>query len=597
MQSFQEVASFIRQNEVGRRAWLDAPYGRRLVTYADLTATGRYLHFVEAWLRRVRPFYANSHTAISSTGRVMTELREEARRVIKRAVNCGPKDEVLFVGAGATSAVNKLVGLLGWRISEPLEREFNLSSLIPREKRPVVFVGPYEHHSNELPWLESIAEVVSIDLTADGQIDLADLERKLQLFPERPMRLGAFSAASNVTGVLSDVKAVSRLMHKYAGHVVFDYAAGGPYMPIDMHPADDAERIDALFLSTHKFIGGPDGSGVLIAHRDFFRTRSPERPGGGTVDYVASFDRTSVDYVGRLDEREEGGTPAIMSDIRAGIGFCVKEMIGPARILEHDVHLAEYALSRLGRHPKIELLGPTHLQRLPIISFNIKRLHHDFVSALLDHLFGIQNRAGCSCAGPYGHRLLGISRDRSESYRRQIARGLIGLKPGWVRVTLPYYASDEDIEFLLSAVEFVADHGHDFLPEYRLGWLDGVWRHVSRPMTDVKPIELTVDALTEAAQSFAAGDHEQPMSNAQVRAERRKYFDDAKAKVAELRAAAARKPPVFNAATGHADVDALVWFDWVHTDEPWAQVPAEAPVRPLPSRCGLFSEMPPPAIN
>ena len=591
MQSFAEVAAFIRQNEVGRRAWLDTPYGRRLITYADLTATGRYLHFVEAWLRRVRPFYANSHTAISSTGRVMTELREEARRVIKRAVNAGSHDEVLFVGSGATAAINKLVGLLGWRISEPLEREFNLSSLIPREKRPVVFVGPYEHHSNELPWIESIAEVVAIGLDAKGQVDMADLERKLAQFPNRPMKIGAFSAASNVTGVVTDVKAVSRLLHKYGAYACFDYAAGGPYMPIDMHPADEAERIDAMYLSTHKFIGGPEGSGVLVAHRDFFRTRSPERPGGGTVDYVASFDRTSVDYVGRLDEREEGGTPAILGDIRAGIGFCVKEMAGPTRILEHDLHLAEYALSRLGRHPNIHILGPTDVQRLPIISFNIKRLHHDYVSALLDHLFGLQNRAGCSCAGPYGHRLLGIDRERSELYRNQIARGIGGLKPGWVRVTLPYYASDEDIEFILSAIEFVADHGHDFLPEYRLGWLDGVWRHVDRPMNDIKPIELTVDALTEAAQSFAAGDHEQPMSTVQIRAERRRYFDEAKTRAKELKDRAAREAPLLNVGTGRPDVDALVWFDCVHGDDPWSRVPDRAPERLLPSRCGLFSDV------
>ena len=357
MQTFEEVASFIRQNEVGRRAWLESPYGRRLITYADLTATGRYLHFVEAWLRRVRPFYANSHTAISSTGRVMTELREEARRVIKRAVNAGPHDEVLFVGSGATAAINKLVGLLGWRISEPLEREFNLSSLIPREKRPVVFVGPYEHHSNELPWLESIAEVVAIGLTPRGEIDLEELERKLALFPNRPMKIGTFSAASNVTGIVSDVKQIARILHRHGAYAVLDYAAGGPYMPIDLHPPDEAERIDAIVLSTHKFIGGPEGSGVLIAHRDFFRTRSPERPGGGTVDYVASFDRTSVDYVGRLDEREEGGTPAILGDIRAGIAFCVKEMTGPQRILEHDLHLAQTALARLARHPSIQLLG------------------------------------------------------------------------------------------------------------------------------------------------------------------------------------------------------------------------------------------------
>ncbi len=591
MQTFAEVAAFIRQNEVGRRAMLETPYGRRLVTYADLTATGRSLHFVEAWLRRVRPFYANSHTAISSTGRVMTELREEARRVIRRAVNAGAHDEVLFVGSGATAAVNKLVGLLGWRISEPLEREFNLSAHIPREQRPVVFVGPYEHHSNELPWLESIAEVVSVALTPGGLVDLEDLERKLAPYAgKRPMLLGAFSAASNVTGVLTDVAAVARVLHRHGAYACFDYAAGGPYMPIDMHPADEAARVDALYLSTHKFIGGPEGSGVLVAHRDFFRTRSPERPGGGTVEFVASFENTAVDYTQRLDEREEGGTPAILGDVRAGIGFLVKEMAGPARIFEHDVDLAASALARLGRHPRIELLGPTDVPRLPIISFNITRLHHDFVSALLDHLFGIQNRAGCSCAGPYGHRLLGLDRARSERHRALIARGLVGVKPGWVRVTLPYYASEEDIEFLLAAIEFVADHGRDFLPEYRLGWLDGVWRHVERPMTDVRPIELTVEALVEAAQSFAAGDHEQPMSVAQIRAERRRYLDEATAHAARLRAQVASAPPAWNPPTGQPELDALAWFDVIHTDDGWRQAPAVAPERPLPSRCGLFVE-------
>jgi selenocysteine lyase/cysteine desulfurase len=355
--SFEEMAALVREHEVGRRACLESPYGRRLVTYADLTATGRYLHFVEAWLRRVRPFYANSHTAISSTGRVMTELREEARRVIRRALNAGPTDEVLFVGSGATAAVNKLVGLLGWRISEPLERAYGLSKAIPREERPVVFVGPYEHHSNELPWLESIAEVVEIGLCPRGQIDLEDLERKLERFASRAVKVGSFSAASNVTGVVSDVAGLARVLHRHGALACFDFAAGGPYLPIDMHPADEGARIDALYLSTHKFIGGPEGSGLLVASRDFFRTRSPERPGGGTVDYVASFDSMHVDYVGRLDEREEGGTPAIMGDIRAGIGFLVKEMAGPARILEHELELARMALARLSRHPQARVVG------------------------------------------------------------------------------------------------------------------------------------------------------------------------------------------------------------------------------------------------
>jgi selenocysteine lyase/cysteine desulfurase len=575
MESFESVAQFIRQHEVGRRAFIDTPFGRRLLCYGDLTATGRYLHFVEAWIRRVRPFYANSHTAISSTGRVMTELREEARRVVRRSVRAGPDDVAMFVGSGATACVNKLVGMLGIRISEPLEREYQLSKHIPAEQRPVVFVGPYEHHSNELPWLESIADVVEIGLTPQGAVDQADLEKQLKAYPGRPLKIGAFSAASNVTGVLTDVPGVARLLHRHGALAVIDYAAAGPYVPIDMHPADPEARIDALFLSTHKCIGGPEGTGVLVAHKDLFRSRTPERPGGGTVDYVSGFDKESVDYVQKLDEREEGGTPAILGDLRAGIGLLVKEMAGAERILAHERALSARALYRLSRHPRIKLLGPIDLPRLPILSFNIEGLHHDLVSVLLDHLFGIQNRAGCSCAGPYGHRLLGIERHRSERYRTQIGRGIGGVKPGWVRLSLPYYASEEDIEFMLRAIEFVADHGEAFIPSYELGWLDGVWRHRSNPVSDVRPLELTVEALREAAQSFAAGDHEAPMSEAQLKGERARYFEKALQLAQEARAQLEREPVQWNPGTGQPEVDALVWFRYAHADSPWARVPPE----------------------
>lgn len=564
-QSFDEVASFIRQNEVGRRASLETPFGRRLLFYADLTATGRYLHFVEAWMRRVRPFYANTHTAVSSTGRLMTELREAARGVIARSVGAGPDDLVVFVGSGATAAINKLVGLLGLRVSEPLEREYGLSRAIPPDRRPVVLVGPYEHHSNELPWLESVAETVEIALDAAGNVDLGDLDAKLSRFADRPLKVGTFSAASNVTGLLTDVRGVARVLHRHGAYACFDYAAAAPYVPIDMHPAAEDERIDALFVSAHKFVGGPQASGLLVANRALFRTRTPERPGGGTVDYVSAFERVAVDYVERLDEREEGGTPAIMGDLRAGVAFLVKEAIGPARILEHELAMARRAMDRLGRHPKIRLLGSTELPRLGILSFTIDGLHHDLVSALLDHLFGIQNRAGCACAGPYGHRLLGIDRARSERYRARIAEGIIGVKPGWVRLSLPFYASDADIEFLLHAVELVADRGRDFVPAYELDWRDGVWRHVERPVPDVPPIELTVEALWEAAQTFAAGDHEAPLSEVQLVAERARYFVDAERLANELHRQWEREPPVWNTPTGRAEIDELVWFEYAKT--------------------------------
>jgi selenocysteine lyase/cysteine desulfurase len=503
---------------------------------------------------------------VSSTGRIVTTLRENARRVVQQAVGAHPDDEVLFCGSGATAAVNKLVGLLGFWISEPLERRYALSQHIPAHERPVVFIGPYEHHSNELPWLESVAEVVEVGLDDTGLVDLDDLRTKLAQYADRPLKLGTFSAASNVTGLLTDVGAIAEVLHEGGALACFDYAAAGPYVPIDMHPEDPKRRIDALFLSMHKFIGGPQASGVLVANRGLFRTQVPDHPGGGTVAYVSAAARGSIDYTTRLDEREEGGTPAILGDVRAGTAFLVKQMVGAEALLQHETELSRCALERLNGHPRISVLGCVTAPRLAILSFNVQGLHHDFVSALLDHLFGIQNRAGCSCAGPYGHRLLGIDRPTSERFRGLIRRGVNGIKPGWVRVTMPFYANDDDIEFLLSAIEFVADHGEQIVPLYRLGWGDGVWRHIERPQPDMEPIDLTVEALVESAQSFAAGDHEYPMSEREVLSERANYFAEARALVHRLEHRWRLEPPQWNPPTGDPEIDALCWFRYVQTD-------------------------------
>jgi selenocysteine lyase/cysteine desulfurase len=564
MPTFPEVADRVRRGEIGRGTAVETPFGRRLLCYADLTATGRTVDFVERQLERLLPFYANTHTALSTSGRVMTAVREEARRQVARGVGAGHEDEVLFVGSGATGAVNKLVGLLGLRIPEPLERAYALSSAIPRAQRPVVLAGPYEHHSNELPWLESIAEVVEVDLAPDGAIDLQDLDRKARAHRDRPLVLGAISAASNVTGVLTDVRAVARILHAQGALACLDYAAAGPYVPIDMHPADPAERLDAVFLSVHKFMGGPGASGVLVAHRDLFRSRVPERPGGGTVDYVSAFEQLSVDYAPRLAEREEGGTPHILGDVRAGLAFALKELLGPEEILAHELALARAAAARLSRHPRIRQLGPPHGRRLPILSFNIEGLHHDLVSALLDQLFGIQNRAGCSCAGPYGHRLLGIDRDRSERYRRLIHAGLLGVKPGWVRVSLPYYFTEGDADFVLSAIELLADEGEAFVPLYRLGWRDGIWRPEGATPADPAPVRMSASALWETRDAPAAS--EPPVSDEALASARAGYLAEARRWAASLRVRWERERPEWNRPTGHAEVDGQVWFRYVGAD-------------------------------
>jgi selenocysteine lyase/cysteine desulfurase len=586
MPTFEEVAAWIRRSEVGHSAEVESPFGRRRIFYADLTASGRALSFVESRIARALPLYANVHSAFSTAGRATTALREEARRSVARGVGAGPDDVVLFVGSGATAAVNKLVGLLGLRIPEPLEREYHLSRAIPRERRPVVLAGPYEHHSNELPWLESIAELVEIELSGDGTIDLADLQRKAHAYRDRPLRIGAISAASNVTGVLTDVRAVCRVLHGEGAVACVDYAAAGPYVPIDMHPPDPAERIDAIFLSTHKFMGGPGASGVLVAQASLFRSRVPERPGGGTVEYVGPGAATrqaccspgaaadavdtgssllQVDYASRLADREEGGTPNILGDVRAGCAFELKELAGPERILAHEVALADGAVKRLASHPRLRLLGPTRGPRLPILSFNVDGLHHELVAALLDHLFGIQARAGCSCAGPYGHRLLGIDDERSDRFRRLIHAGLLGVKPGWVRISVPYYASQADVEFLLSAVETIADVGEAFVPLYELSWRDASWRWLgdatSRPSLE-----------TDLAPPWPPGDLPTPpepaLDEAELARGRARFLEDARSRAAELRERWRQAPPVWNRPTGMREVDELVWFRYVETAGP-----------------------------
>ncbi|HET8722811.1 MAG TPA: aminotransferase class V-fold PLP-dependent enzyme [Anaeromyxobacteraceae bacterium] len=561
MGEFQQIAAILREAERGRGTRIPTPFGPRLLHYADLTATGRHLDPVERFVDALRPVYANTHTAVATTGRVMNGLREEARAAVARSVNAGPEDVVLFTGSGATAAVNKLVGLLGLRIPEPLEREFGLSSLVPAGRRPVILVGPYEHHSNVLPWMESIADVEEVALDARGAIDLDDLRRRARAARGRPLVAGAFSAASNVDGLLTDVAAVARVLHEEGALAFVDYAAGGPYLPIDMHPADPLARLDAVFVSTHKFLGGPEGSGVLVAHRALFRTRTPERPGGGTVDYVSGCRHDQVDYVHKLSEREEGGTPGILGDVRAGIAFALKDHVGAAAIRDHDVALARAAVERLDRHPRIRVYGPLDADRLPILSFNVDGLHHDLVSALLDHLFGIQNRAGCSCAGPYGHRLLGISGEVSERYRKLIAAGVVGAKPGWVRVSLPWYAAPEDVEFTLRAVEFVADRGDAFVPLYRLDWRDGVWRH--RDAEVERPTALRLDAA-----AILAGTPGEPaaLTAAERQAEREAYLAEAVRLADALDERWRREPPAWNRPTGNAEVDRLVWFRYVETE-------------------------------
>ncbi len=487
----------VRRAIIGWNAVIDTPFGRRRLTYADYTASGRGVSFIEDELQRALALYGNTHTEDDATGIATSERLRRAEATIKKLVNAGPEHRVIAVGAGTTAAVHLLQQILGISIPPAGKDSFEkmlrgclsdggfaggFEGLAARlaQMRPVVFVGPYEHHSNEVSWRECFAEVVEIELTPEGLLDLDDLRGKVSREEYRGrMRIGAFSAASNVSGVKTPVNEVAGILHKHGALAFFDYAAIAPYERIDMR-RDEESVFDALYFSPHKFIGGPGSSGILVIHERIYRADLPPTVGaGGTVDFV-NFD--GQEYNPDIEVREKPGTPAILQTLRASLAMELKEKMDPARIARREEELVRLAHVLLGSHPAVECLGevpPEH--RLPIFSFNIRvgssYLHPRFVAVLLNDLFGIQSRAGCSCAAPYGHRILHIDRRKSRELRRSIMCGNVGLKPGWARVNFHFLHTDEEVDLICRAILFVAEHGRSFLPLYRFDIRTGSWRH------------------------------------------------------------------------------------------------------------------------
>lgn len=472
----------IRDSVIGKDTAVMTPFGLRRVTYADYTASGRSLSIVEDFIRhQVLPLYANTHTETSGTGLQTTRFREESRGIIRDCVGASREEHaVIFAGSGSTGAVDRLIAILGIRIPRELDERFELERSIPPEERPVVFVGPFEHHSNELPWRESIADVVEIKEDADGHIDLAELESRLIEYSTRPIRIGSFSAASNVTGIISDTSAISRLLHSHGALSFWDFAASAPYVDIEMRSADgrDGDYKDAIFISPHKLIGGPGTPGVLVARRELLRNAVPSVPGGGTVQYVTQ-ERHS--YIRDPEHREEGGTPAIIGSIRAGLAFKLKDEVGVERIRELEHGFITRAIDAWSANPNIEILGNPKADRLSIVSFVVRHeqrtLHHNFVVAVLNDLFGIQARGGCSCAGPYGHRLLGIDAVTTTRLEKAVATGCEVIKPGWVRVNFNYFIDEREFRYLIDAVNLAASEGWRLLPLYEYDPTTAVWRH------------------------------------------------------------------------------------------------------------------------
>ncbi|KPP82524.1 MAG: Cysteine desulfurase [Oceanicaulis sp. HLUCCA04] len=484
----------LRKGVIARYGVIDTVFGARPLVYADYTASGRAHAAVENEIAALHTLLANPHTEDSATGRASNAWLKDAEATIKRAVNASDDDAMIPCGTGATAAIHKLQEIFGIacppaslaRMSDAVSAALGAEAKAALDAhlaatRPVVFVGPYEHHSNELSWRESMAEVVRVKLCRDGGIDFAALETLLKS-PQwlGRMRIGAFSAASNVTGIITDIRRLAKLLHAHDAILALDCAASAPYLTIDMHPEGDPDAsIDTVSFSPHKFVGGPGSCGVLVFNTALYRQDLPPTCcAGGTVRYVWD---GGHDFLDDVEAREKAGTPGLPQLVRAALALKLRDALGLDQLHAIEQDYLERAFAVWAKCPGIEILGPKDpARRLGIVSFNVRDprggwLHPRFVTTLLSDLFGIQARAGCACAGPYAHDLLGLGHDETLAYRDAVLSGHAGLRPGWSRVSLHWAMDADEIGYLVDAIAFLSREGWKFLDLYRFDVATGAW--------------------------------------------------------------------------------------------------------------------------
>lgn len=488
----------LRKEVIGNGFKFETPYGERVLTYADFTASARGLNFIEQYLLDIQKSYANTHTEDDMTGEVMTKILHKSLKIIKANVKGGENCLVIPAGTGATGAIEGLAKILGTyippatkKIVDNIIRDYFKSSKSlddimkgPEDKLqnlPLVFIGPYEHHSNILMWEEGMAQVIEIGLKAEGTLDLDDLKSKVshESYKDR-LKIGSFSAASNVTGLITPVYEVAKILHQNKALACFDFAAAAPYLEINMNKSED-EYFDAVYLAPHKFIGGPGSSGILVINQRIYdKALPPTVSGGGTVSYVSPY---AYDYISNIELREMAGTPGILQILKAALVLDLKDLIGLENIEARERYYIKKVFQRLKAMENIEILGPLDEKaRLPIFSLKIKHgdkyLHPKFAAKLINDLFGIQTRAGCACAAPYGHRLLDISQENSSIFRHFIREGITAVKPGWLRFNIHYLMDENEVDFICQALEFISKYGYLFLSEYVLDIKSGSWSHL-----------------------------------------------------------------------------------------------------------------------
>jgi selenocysteine lyase/cysteine desulfurase len=475
MSSLESYFQDFRKGIIGDNTTFTSPYGEKKIVYADWIASGRLYKDIEQQISHVfGPFVGNTHTETSETGTRMTQAYHYAQALIKKHVNAGPGDVIIAAGFGMTAVVNKLIRILGIKGCGALRN----AQCIQKMERPVVFITHMEHHSNHTSWLETVADVVIIPPGKELEVDLNELKKQLELYKDRTFKIGAFTACSNVTGVHTPYYQMARLMHEYGGLAFIDFAASAPYEDMNMHPGDEMEKLDAIFFSPHKFLGGPGASGILIFDSAIYHNAVPDHPGGGTVDWTNPWNKYK--YVDSIEVREDGGTPGFLQTIKAALAIQLKEKMGVENIIAREKQLLEIAFPLLRKLKGVHILADNLQERLGILSFWVEDIHFNLLVKLLNDRFGIQVRGGCACAGTYGHYLLEVTYEKSQAITDKINQGDLSEKPGWVRWSLHPTMTDQEVFDFVDALEQIITNLESWSADYEYNNKTNEYYHKSQ---------------------------------------------------------------------------------------------------------------------
>lgn len=451
-----------RHNIIGHNQTFQSPFGKKRIIYADWIASGRMYEPIEKlFTEEMYPYVGNTHTETTITGSSMTMAYHKAKSIIKTHVNANEHDILISSGSGMTGVVNKLQRILGLKVHEKFESKIE----IPPNERPIVFCSHMEHHSNQTSWLETICDVEIIRACPKGSCDLEHLQELIETHKDRKVKIAAITSCSNVTGIFTPYHDVARIMHQNDGLCFVDFACSAPYIDIDMHPSDPESYLDAIYFSPHKFLGGPSSSGILIFNQKLYSNRVPDNPGGGTVDWTNPWGDHK--YHDSIEAREDGGTPSFLQTMRVALSIQLKEKMSSKKIIAREHELLNMAWPRLSSIDNLHILADKYKDRLGVISFYIEDLHYNLAVKLLNDRFGIQVRGGCSCAGTYGHYLLEVSYEKSQSITKTISIGDMTNKPGWVRLSLHPTMTDQEVIFICDAINELAINHKSWAIDYK----------------------------------------------------------------------------------------------------------------------------------